>query len=118
MFARPVRLTYNGQDTYKSPIGAVITVVCLTLVFSYALTKTPALFDDNHTTMTSNEILVSAENRFFERGKKDWAKGAVIKPGIVFALGLKRGRLSKRMGYFKVYQSYGKHEKKSELKLE
>ena len=110
-----MRLTYNGQDTYKSPIGAVITVVCLTLVFAYALTKTPPLFDDNDTTMTSNEIFLSAENRFFKNGKKDWVKGAVIKPGVEFAVGLSKGNLSKRIGEFKVYQVKG--NKKSVLKL-
>ena len=54
LFARPVRLTHNGQDTYKSGIGAAFTVICLILVFMYAMFKTPPLFDDKDTTMTSN----------------------------------------------------------------
>ena len=37
MYGRPVSLTFKGNEKYKTPIGASLTVFVVTLLLTYAL---------------------------------------------------------------------------------
>jgi hypothetical protein len=57
IYGRPVRLTLNGFDTYKTPFGGMMTILSIILLGTYFLTQFVILADSK-----SNLRLVELED--------------------------------------------------------
>jgi hypothetical protein len=68
----PVNLTYQGENKYKTAIGAFIAFICIGLSLGYGVFRIFPLFNDENTTITMNTILVAEDNQFFSAYKPDW----------------------------------------------
>jgi len=100
-FAKPVNLTFQGQDKFKTPIGAIFTFFCSMLVLAYGVFRFWPILTDQNTILTKSTMLVNNENEFFSQ-KREWSQGAQIKPKVYFAFGVGTKIMPTRMGKFQV----------------
>ena len=59
VFAKPVNLTFQGQDKFKTHIGATLTLICGLLVLCYSVFRFIPILGDTNTTITKNTILIN-----------------------------------------------------------
>lgn len=45
IYGEPISLTYKGQSTYKTRLGATFTLILFTVLISYSLYRTYVLFN-------------------------------------------------------------------------
>jgi hypothetical protein len=109
LFPSPVRLTFRGKVSHKTPVGAIATVLCVVFVLAYGVFRAIPLVTEQNTTATKNTLLVSKDSPFFELKKgTSWSQGIKISPNVKFAMGLSGGSLPARYGSFEVKQKDGK----------
>ena len=71
IFAKPVNLTFEGHEKFKTPIGAFFTFICSILVLAYSVFRFLPILSDHNTIITKNTMLVNSENAFFAE-KEEW----------------------------------------------
>ncbi|CDW87303.1 UNKNOWN [Stylonychia lemnae] len=94
LFAQPVQLTFKGEDTYKTMIGAVSSLMLIMLLLSYGVFKAVFMFNRMNPSVQKVSLL------------RDMSDGLIFKPqdlGFDFAFGLSQN-LEPSIGYFTVRQ--------------
>ena len=59
MFAHPVYLTFQGEDKFKTHIGAFLTLICGMVIIAYSVFKFIPVIDDRDATLTKNTLLIN-----------------------------------------------------------
>lgn len=58
-FCEPVKMLYKGEDTYKTKLGAILSILLNTVVFAYLLKKGIALGTKSDSNITVLEKFTS-----------------------------------------------------------
>ena len=81
MYGRPVSLTFKGNEKYKTPIGAVLTIFVVSLLLTYALFNSLKLDNLQQPIQT-----VFHESSFYQINK--WLNAdEPLQPNKIFAMG-------------------------------
>jgi hypothetical protein len=88
-FGRPVSLTFKGEDKFKTPIGAITTVICGILILAYCIFRFLPIVEQERTRISKNTFLLTSHNKIIQRhGPPEWLNKDPIKPKVKIAFGI------------------------------
>lgn len=107
MYGRPVSLTFHGQEKFKTPIGAILTVLVISALLAFTASSGLNL------AQLRNPILSSYYEDSFYKIHQDLDKNEILRPGSLFFFGLGPTPVSSSIGRFVVKQIYTNRMDKS-----
>ena len=100
MYGRPVSLTFHGQEKFKTPIGAILTIMVMSVLLGFTISSSLNLAD------MRNPILSSYYEDSFYKIHRDLDKSEILNPGSMFFFALGQYPVSSSIGRFVVKQLY------------
>eukprot|EP00347_Sterkiella_histriomuscorum_P017330 403349798 len=96
LYGKSVQLTYKGQETYKSMVGASISFIIICTLFSYLVFKINVLF-------TKNDTKLAKKSFFLDLDSDDLKEMDIGEGGFDFSFGMNND-LDPKYGTFVVNQ--------------
>lgn len=82
MYGRPVSLTFHGQEKFKTPIGASLTILVISALLAFTIS-----YSLNLATLRNPIFSNYFEDSFYEINQ-DLEKSEILSPGSMFFFGL------------------------------
>ena len=97
IYGHSISLTYKGNDTFKTKLGALMSIIVGFMLFAFSLYKFIVLV---------NSIDPEVSKKVFRRNLADAGVFYPNNYGFDFALSMRGGDLDPKYGYFRVRQVY------------
>ena len=101
MYGRPVSLTFHGSEKFRTPVGAILTIILVVILAMFSAANLAKLNKLN----PSFPIEVY-EDSFYQEYKPGAEQTEVLTPGKVFAMGLGTTAVDASIGRFVVTQHF------------